>query len=56
MGGSIDVVMFDWVSVCLLDFDAKLLYGFTVPIKGEGGWGGCEWDMRSELSQPSLAF
>ena len=36
-GVSIDVVIFDWTSVhILLDFAAKLLYGFTVPIKGEG--------------------
>ena len=32
------MAIFDWVSVrLLLDFDAKLLYGFTVPMKGEGG-------------------
>ena len=37
-GGSIDMAMVNWMSVrLLLDFDAKLLYGFTVPIKGEGG-------------------
>ena len=37
----------------LLDFAAKLLYGFTIPIKGEGGG---EKDVPSELLQPSLAF
>ena len=32
---------FDWVAFrLLLDFDAKLLYGITVPIKGLGGGGG----------------
>ena len=37
-GLSIDVVSFNWVSVrILLDFAAKLLYGFIIPIKGEGG-------------------
>jgi len=37
-GGNIDVVMFNWMSVrLLLDFDTKLLFGFTVPIKGEDG-------------------
>ena len=46
-GLSIDVVSFNWVSVrILLDFAAKLLYGFIVPIKGEGGG---ERDMRALL-------
>ena len=37
-GWSIDVAIFGWVSVrLLLDFGAKLLYGFTVRIKCEGG-------------------
>jgi len=37
-GLSIDVVSFNWVSVrILLNFAAKLLYSFIVPIKGEGG-------------------
>ena len=48
-GVSIDVVIFDWTSVrILLDFAAKLLYGFTVPIKGEGEGG--ERDVRTLLS------
>ena len=48
------MAIFNWMSVCLLTgFDAKLLYGFTIPIKGEGGG---EKDVPSELLQPSLAF
>ena len=48
-GVSIDVVIFDGTSVhILLDFAAKLLYGFTVPIKGEGEGG--ERDVCAPLS------
>ena len=56
--GSIDVSMFNWVSIqFLLNFGAKLLCSFTAPIKGEGGGGvGGERDVPFELLQPSLSF
>ena len=48
------MAIFNWMSVCLLTgFDAKLLYGFTIPIKGEGGG---EKDVPSELLPTFACF
>ena len=55
LGGTIDVAMFGWASVqLLLGFDARLLYGFIAPIKGEGVGG--EQDVPSELLPTFACF